>query len=165
MYVCVCVCVCVFHEIGLRHCSHTTFVLGSFARSILLVWFGAKVMQCHVTLTFLFIVDVTPDENLIVSLCFVDLWENRLRYRINFNRNGMGSGYGLSNDTIISFTPSPDLVIKNITKIGFSTFKWWESAVKFFLSTTSSSKVVCAYVRKTNVKKSFLIDAYLCGSQ
>ena len=43
--------------------------------------------------------------------------------------------------------------MKKTRKMGFTTFKWLNSAVKFFRSKTSSGKVVCTYVWKTSAKK------------
>jgi len=72
-----------------RTIDRTAFVLGSFERSTPVVWFDVTVLGYHVTLTYLF--SATVRRNLVVSLCSVDLRENRSRYRNYFNGQVLGN--------------------------------------------------------------------------
>ena len=166
MCVCVCVYVCVCHEVSQTCCGRilrrTAFVLGSFERSIPLVWAGVKVLPCHVTLTYLFSAEVTPPTKIaFFSLCLVDLWENGRIYRNYFNGQLLEKwvwAFQWQLNQPPQLDPFPHLggrKHEKNAKNGFSHFQMIKqySVVKFFRSKTSSSKVVCTYVWKISVNK------------
>jgi len=119
-----------------------------------------------VTLSYLFNVDVTPSTKLYFLLYFIELWENRLRYKNYFSGHPLGKWVWAFRKKIIQqIRPFASFGSANNEKIAINwlfSFKMFKLCCGVFPINNFRQQSYSSIYSEDKCEKSVEIDACLC---